>query len=248
MSADHPKKPGHSLSPAELQEAYAQLQAEYDALREDYGRLQQQSLNSQAEFPQNKLGNKSEQRQKVYTRTLQELGVVLTSSLNLDDVLDTIGKQILSLMAVSSCTIMLLEPPDELIWRAMIGLPEEIRRIGRQRIGEGLSGWVAAHRQLLQIEHAYNDPRLSNADLRRRHGYYTFLGVPMEVKGELVGVFEIFTMEPRRFDEEEEALLAAFARQAAVAVENARLFEEVNKRVQELEQLYQAAHAMSASL
>jgi GAF domain-containing protein len=70
----------------------------------------------------------------------------------------------------------------------------------------------------------------------------------MEVKGELVGVFEIFTMEPRRFDEEEEALLAAFARQAAVAVENARLFEEVNKRVQELEQLYQAAHAMSASL
>ena len=190
----------------------------------------------------------AERRQWAHSRTLQELGVVLTSSLDLDDVLDTIGNQILSLMDVSSCTIMLLEPPDELIWRTMIGLPEEIRRIGRQRVGEGLSGWVAAHRQTLQVEHAYNDARLRNASLRRRHGYYTFLGVPMEVKGELVGVFEIFTMEPRRFDQEEEALLAAFARQAAVAVENARLFEEVNKRVEELEQLYQTAHAMSASL
>ncbi len=189
----------------------------------------------------------AEQRQWAHSRTLQELGLILTSSLDLDDVLNTIGNQILSLMNVSSCTIMLLEPPDELVWRAMIGLPEEIRRVGRQRVGEGLSGWVAAHRQTLQVEYAYNDPRLQNADLRRRHGYYTFLGVPMEVKGELVGVFEIFTMEPRRFDEEEEALLAAFARQAAVAVENARLFAEVNKRVRELEQLYQAAHALSAS-
>ena len=190
----------------------------------------------------------AERRQWAHSRTLQELGVILTSSLNLDEVLNTIGNQILSLMDVSSCTIMLLEPPDELVWRTTIGLPEEIRRIGRQKVGEGLSGWVAAHRQTLQVEHAYNDPRLMNAELRRRHGYYTFLGVPMEVKGELVGVFEIFTMEPRRFDEEEEALLAAFARQAAVAVENARLFAALNRRVLELEQLYQAAQALSVSL
>ncbi|HFQ93093.1 MAG TPA: PAS domain S-box protein, partial [Anaerolineae bacterium] len=93
----------------------------------------------------------AERRQWAHSRTLQELGLVLTSSLDLDDVLNTIGNQILSLMDVSSCTIMLLESSDELVWRAMIGLPEEIRRIGRQRVGEGLSGWVAAHRQTLQV-------------------------------------------------------------------------------------------------
>lgn len=190
----------------------------------------------------------AERRHWDRTKTLQELSIILSSSLNLGEVLEKIGNFTLSLMNVSSCTIMLLEPPDQLVWHMTIGLPEEIKQVGRQRVGEGLSGWVAANRQGLQVENAYDDPRLMNAELRRKYGFYTFLGVPMVVKGELVGVFEIFTVRPRRFDNDEIGLLEAFARQAAVAVENARLFEQVNKRLEELEQLYQAARILSDSL
>jgi signal transduction histidine kinase len=91
------------------------------------------------------------------------------------------------------------------------------------------------------------DPRAKFADLTERHGYRSFLCVPLRRGSDSIGTLEVVTKEPRRFGAEEQELMAAFADQAAVAIENARLFEdarnhlatteEANARLEELDRL-----------
>jgi two-component system phosphate regulon sensor histidine kinase PhoR len=92
------------------------------------------------------------------------------------------------------------------------------------------------------------DPRLRFADLVTRFGYRSFLGVPLRHAKETMGTLEVVTKgAPRRFSAEEQALMTAFAHQVAVAIDNARLFEqarahlqqvvEANRRLEELDRL-----------
>jgi two-component system phosphate regulon sensor histidine kinase PhoR len=81
----------------------------------------------------------------------------------------------------------------------------------------------------------------------RRFSYRSFLGVPLRRGDEVLGSLEVVTKEPRRFGEEDQTLMTLFAGQAAIAIENARLFEEArahlaqvveaNRRLEELDRL-----------
>jgi signal transduction histidine kinase len=93
-----------------------------------------------------------------------------------------------------------------------------------------------------------DDPRLRYGDMVVRFDYRSFLGVPLRLGGETLGSLEVVTKgAPRRFSLEEQALMTAFAHQVAVAIANARLFEEAranlqqvveaNRRLEELDRL-----------
>lgn len=174
-------------------------------------------------------------RQREQAQTLQKLGSLVASSLALDKVLDTIAHQVLELMKVPICSLMLLEPPDNLVWRINLGVDDEWAAIGRRKVGQGLSGWVALHRQPLVVYDMLEDERAAFLDMIRKYNLRSFLGVPMEVKGKLVGVLNIYTREPRHFTPEDVNLLVVFAGQAAIAVENAQLFEQVQNHAKHLE-------------
>lgn len=99
--------------------------------------------------------------------------------------------------------------------------------------GQGMNGWVVQHGQSVRSGDVSNDPRYVEAYSGIRSGLY----VPMKLGERMVGVISIEVEEPNAFHETDERLIATLANQAASAFENARLFNEIRKRVMELETL-----------
>ena len=168
---------------------------------------------------------------------LIKAGQAVTSTLNLDDVLRSIVILAAQVMGVSTCVLMLLdEKGEELICRAQIGLPEEWVRYERHRVGVGLSGLVASQGRPLSVLDMASDSRYVHQDMARKYGFLSYLGVPVKAKERLIGVLSILTKRARSFIEDEIGLLSTFADQAAIAIENARLFESELNLLREIQE------------
>src|SRR5205823_4273563 len=85
-------------------------------------------------------------------------------------------------------------------------------------------------------------------DLQRRFGHRTVLAAPLLRQAAAIGTIFIFRPEVRPFTEKQVELLETFADQAAIAIENARLFQELQDRVGELQALGEVGQAVSSSL
>ena len=101
-------------------------------------------------------------------------------------------------------------------------------------IGTGLSGMVAQSGQPLYIADTQTDPRSLLAAFDRALGLRTYLGLPIRVRDEVLGVLTFNTPTPRQYTEDELAYFASFADQAALAIESARLHEAANRRAERL--------------
>jgi signal transduction histidine kinase/FixJ family two-component response regulator len=114
------------------------------------------------------------------------------------------------------------------------------------KVGEGLAGLVAASGEVLVVRDPITDPRLkpSHRDAYRRLGIHAFLGVPVKPGDRVIGVLAIRSPREEGFSEADVDLAKAFASQAAVALENSRLYQETQRAFDELsrtqEQLAQA--------
>jgi signal transduction histidine kinase len=104
------------------------------------------------------------------------------------------------------------------------GAPDSSRWI---EPGRGLVGLVASTRRPVVVEDLRGDPRVVHRDLVEREGLVSFLGLPLLREDQLLGVLAIATRARRRFTEDEIALLASFAQQAAISLENARLYQDL---------------------
>ena len=100
-------------------------------------------------------------------------------------------------------------------------------------VGSGLSGIVAATGEPLFVADCQRDPRNPYAAQDRALGLITYVGLPIRVRETVVGVLTFNTDRARSYTVEELAYLASFADQAAVAIENARLVEDLQHRVTE---------------
>ena len=221
-----------------LFESYQALQAEYALLKSHNSQLQQQLT----------LREQIDQEKWQQMKQIQEMAMDISSSLELDDVLDTIAQQTVKLLKIDTCTIMLLDKQDELVWIAAVGRPEEFQRLGRQKVDEGLSGWVATHKQTLQVENVVEHDLLLNPHLAKKYGYCTYLGIPMIIREKLIGVIELFSKRPERFADQDVHLIESVTAQAAIAVEKAQLFQELTKRIDEIQWQNRATQALSLGL
>jgi len=179
--------------------------------------------------------------------SLLEVGRGIAERLELGELLPLVTRSVNEIMGTQVCALLLREE-NELHLAAHEGLDAEVARaFDRIRVGESLSGWVAANGQPLTVLDMRKDARTKFADLMERHGYRSYLCVPLRQGPESIGTLEVMTKEPRRFAPGEQELMSAFADQAAVAIENARLFretrahmektEEANARLEELDRL-----------
>lgn len=181
-------------------------------------------------------------------KTLQEVGAAVSSSLDLDQILNIIAVQTTKLLNAQTCTIMLFQPPDDLVWIASIGLAAEFAHVRRQKADEGLAGWIVTNQQTLYVEDITRSDTLLFSELVEKLGYTTYLGVPMLLEQNLIGIVEVYDKAYRHFKDEEIALLEAVTDQAAAAVDKARLFAELKERVAEAEWQYRAVRALSSEL
>ena len=111
-----------------------------------------------------------------------------------------------------------------------------------------LSGRVASTGEPVFSPDSVHDPRNAMADLDREVGILTYLGLPIKCREEVVGVLTFHTTAPRHYSPEEQAYLATFAAQAAIAIENARLYEEARVRSARFRALSELSRKVSASL
>ncbi len=167
-------------------------------------------------------------------RILAGVSRTVTATLDPQQVFDMIIQASSDLLDASVATLWTLEG-EELILGAGRGLHSDLRVHRRFRLGEGMVGWVAEHMEPVVIPEFAEDPRVKNREWAMAEGFHGFAGAPLVVERRCVGVLTVLRTSPEPFDAEEIALLAAFADQAALALENAKLYEQVKRHAQELE-------------
>jgi len=184
------------------------------------------------------------------TRTIE----VVNSSLDLQDVMESIAHEVASALGTDACFVYLYdENADELVLRATHGTAVE-RETERphMRPGEGITGVAAAERSPVMIpSKAHLDPRFKSFPNLREDDYESILAVPIlaqRPQEKLEGALNVRTKAPREFTGAEIDLLVSIASQVAQSIEHARLYEAAQQRVRELEALARISEAVSESL
>lgn len=153
------------------------------------------------------------------------VGRLITSSMELSTRLERVVEQAMELLGAERGSIMLVdEEKGELVVRASRGLDSS--RSFRVRVGEGIAGWVAEHGEPLVLQDVVADRRFRGTDPSIKSA----LAVPLTVEGRIIGVLNVATAgRQRRFDRRDLEHLASFADMAAVAIDNARLYEALRR-------------------
>jgi len=169
-------------------------------------------------------------------KTLYELSKKIASFVSKEKLLPWLAKQATKLLNADECFYRLREG-DYLVRGASTDKAIEKMLKKRLKIDESLSGTIAKERRPLVIEDLQKDKRLieKHREVSKRFGFKSFLGVPMMVKDRLIGVIIVKTKHLRKFTESDIELLSAFADMAAIVIEKARLFEDLEKAKKELE-------------
>jgi signal transduction histidine kinase/ActR/RegA family two-component response regulator/HAMP domain-containing protein len=177
----------------------------------------------------------------VVERRHRELSALVRSSqaistLDLDQSLQAIMEQATIISGTNVVRLLLLEEDrKQLRCRVGVGLPMEEERNLVIPVGKSFSGQVVATGKPLAVPDTREDPRLSYPQHPTRYGLLSYLGLPVKVGDRVIGVLVLNTHAPRVYSEAEIAFLSAFADQAAIAIENARLHEAVQHHAADLE-------------
>ncbi len=102
------------------------------------------------------------------------------------------------------------------------------------RTGEMPAQWVARRGRSLAIENLAQDTRFASPPFAARDRVAGYLGVPLKLGADVLGVLEVYSREPRRFTPDEVRLFLVFASQASVALQNALLVEQAGRRLADL--------------
>jgi FixJ family two-component response regulator len=163
-----------------------------------------------------------------------ELKRRIASSLNLQEVLDLIAAGVAKGMGVKGCTLSLLDKKrDQLKVVAYQGLTQRYLEKGPIDSSRSLGEMISSG-QDLYIKDVTQDNRVQYPDEAREEGIKSILSVPLLIKQELIGALRIYTATAHHFSQEEIKFLHALADQAALAIENARSYEDMKNKYEAL--------------
>ncbi len=170
-------------------------------------------------------------------RQLQELGIfhdvakALTSSLNLDSILQTIMEKMAAYFRPDTWSLLMVdEERDELYFAIAVGDASDSLKSVRLKVGEGIAGWVAKHGEPLIVPDVYNDPRFAKRiDEMTKWKTRSIISIPLTSKHRVLGVIQLINVDMAGFDENELLLLQALADYAAIAIDNARAVEKIQE-------------------
>jgi len=198
-------------------------------------------------------------RERRIATALREVGVALGTTLDLDDLLELILGRLTDLLDADRATLYLVdEAKGDLVSRVMLG--SSVRSI-RVKLGHGIAGVVAQTGQVVRVKDAYADPRFE-PEWDMLTGYRTtcMLAAPLKNHlGRTIGVIQVLNKARGEFNDEDEAILTVLSTQAAVAIDNSRLFlsliqknrqlldtkEQLERKVRDLELLFDLERATS---
>jgi serine phosphatase RsbU (regulator of sigma subunit)/anti-sigma regulatory factor (Ser/Thr protein kinase) len=156
---------------------------------------------------------------------LQRVTDVALAHLSEDDLLTELLQRVSEILSSDTAAILLLEPSGEYLRaRAAKGIEEEVEQGVRIPVGKGFAGRIAAERRAIAIEDVDHADILN--PILREKGIRSLLGVPLLVEGRVLGVMHIGSLTRRVFTADERDLLQLAADRAALAIEQAMLYEQ----------------------
>jgi signal transduction histidine kinase len=174
------------------------------------------------------------QAQTRHLAYLNEIGSALTRTLDLDDVFKVIIEGVNTLLQTELTSVFLIEPEtNELALRYSTRADTEIRLPAPW---QGIAGWVATHDQPALVNNTQSDPRhLRQIAIETGYTANSILCVPLKVEGQIIGVVEVLNKtDGQQFTHYHQSLLVELTRWAAIALHNARLFDEKVQAYQRL--------------
>jgi GAF domain-containing protein/DNA-binding response OmpR family regulator/nitrogen-specific signal transduction histidine kinase len=181
---------------------------------------------------------------------LSEIAHAIGGSLDLRTTLETLLTSTRRLIDFDMAEVTLWEPArQQLVSHGALDAEAYYAEVSEAyRMGEGYSGWLAQHREPLLIEEIAQRqdvrPKLDRPDLP----YRSYLGIPLERKGEFVGTLELMSCQLASFSPRDLEVLGTIGRQAAVAIDNARLYEETQRRAANLKSLAKVSATITSTL
>jgi signal transduction histidine kinase/putative methionine-R-sulfoxide reductase with GAF domain len=201
-------------------------------------------------------------REQKKVALVQEVSRALSDASDLDALLTLIMTKVTELMDADRSTLYLVTEDGRWLWSKVVQGDERVEI--RLEVGEGIAGWVAETREIVNIPDAYADQRFQpSVDLKSGYRTRSILSVPMlGALGGLVGVLQVLNKQDGPFTQPDEELLMALGSQAAIAIENARLYHslvsqnqelqrarrDLERRTRELHTLYEVEKELSAAL
>jgi sigma-B regulation protein RsbU (phosphoserine phosphatase) len=175
--------------------------------------------------------------------TLAEIGREVASVLDLDELFARIAQLTRRVIDYRTFGILLLNDDDELEMKLAVQYGEKVQ-VPRVKLGEGVVGYAALHREPVLVSDVSQDSRYISIvpDVRSE------LAIPLLLKDRCIGVVDLESPELDAFSKRDVEILTLLASQAAVAIENARLYEELSANEERLEKEVRFAQRVQIAL
>jgi len=169
-----------------------------------------------------------ETRKETYYESLYEIAAALNSARAPGNVLQSIVEAVAKAVGAKGCSLMLLSPDRKvLLHTAACGLSNGYVKKGPisadKSVSEALEGKPVA------VFDATKDERIQYREQAKREGIASMLSVPMMLREEIIGIIRVYTSEAFDFTMDDIYFVGAVANLGAIALENARLYESVQK-------------------
>jgi PAS domain S-box-containing protein len=183
-------------------------------------------------------------------RALTAVNRRISSALELDALLRTISESAAELTGARLATFWLADEQRRTL-SFTSGFPTEMTDEFSPRLityEQGGVGWIARHREPLVVDDMLSDERLLNRAWSERWGLRSFSGYPVMAGEELLAVMALGHSEPLRFGKDQQDLVDLFLAQAAIAIQNARLYREAQRRRDVAEVLARLGRELTSTL
>lgn len=178
------------------------------------------------------------QRRTEELALLNRINRALSSTLDFSKVLLLILGEVNAILSVEAASVSLLTPDEkELVFEYAVGKGAEAVKGLRLPVTEGVVGWVVRHGEPALVQSSDQDVRhYDGVDAKSGFSTQSILCAPLKIGDRVIGAIEALNKTDGDFDDGDYRFLIGVADQAAVAIENARLYQELGRQSAELEQ------------
>lgn len=176
------------------------------------------------------------QRRLERVQALRNIEAAITSSLDLQVILDVLLDQIIAQLAIDAADMLLFNPSTQTLDFAVgYGFRTDALRHTQLRLGEGYAGQAALEQRIKYLPNLHRgNTDFLRSPLLKNEGFISYYGVPLIAKGQIKGVLEIFHRSPHASNPEWLDYLETLAGQAAIAIDNTTLFNDLQQANKDL--------------
>lgn len=182
---------------------------------------------------------------------LRRIGEAMGSLFDLEEMLRAVAGVAVQVTSTDSSQVYLLnDTRDSLVLRAVDqGSDQSLVGKLRLKLGEGLAGWVAEHKEAAGVSHdVYHDSRFKFVPELHEERYESMLSVPLTYRGEVIGVINVRTVKPHEYTQTQVRLLQSIAAQVSGAVESSRQYRKLERRASQLSTLSEVSKTLTSDL